>query len=77
MAVTLVVAWGTDLTEVLEVRRSVNKRHAQEIATELEHDYPWTPRISFYQEVDFIATEAGMTEAERKRAAERLAQRER
>jgi hypothetical protein len=60
MAVTLVVAWSTDLQEPLEVRRSVNMRHAKQIAAELEKEYPWSPRISFYEEVDFLATEEGM-----------------
>ncbi len=64
MAVTLVVAWDTDLKEPLEVRRSANKRHAQQIAGELEKEYPQSPRISFYEEVDFLATEEGMTEQE-------------
>lgn len=72
MAVTLVVAWDTDLKEALGYRRAVNKRHAQAMAEELAHEYPWSPRISYYQEVDFIATEAGMTEAEVKVALERL-----
>lgn len=75
MAVTLVVAWDADLKEPLEARRSVNLRHARQIAEELEKAYPWSPRISFYQEVDFLATEAGMTPAEVERAKEQLAQR--
>ncbi len=72
MAVTLVVAWGTDLNEVLEVRRAANKRHAKAVAEELQHDYPWSPRISLYAEQDFIATEAGMTPDERAIAHKRL-----
>jgi hypothetical protein len=60
MAVTLVVAWDADLKEPLEVRRSVNMRHARHIAEEFEKAYPWSPRISFYEEVDFLATEEGM-----------------
>ncbi len=60
MAVTLVIAWDVDLKEPLEIRRSVNMRHAKQIAEELEQEYPQSPRISFYQEVDFLATEEGM-----------------
>lgn len=72
MAVTLVVAWDTDLSEPLEVRRSVNMRHARLVAAELEKEYPWSPRISFYEEINFLATEAGMTPEEVKRAMEKL-----
>ncbi len=75
MAVTLVVAWDTNLTEPLEVRRVANKREAQSVAEELEKFYSWSPRISFYAEVDFIATEAGMTEAEVKRAQAQIERR--
>lgn len=77
MAVTLVVAWDSDLKEPLEVKRSLNMHHARQIAEELEKEYPWSPRMSFYQEVDFHATEAGMTPAEVKRAMERLTKHER
>jgi hypothetical protein len=52
-------------------------KEAREEAEDLLKEYGWSPRISFYQEVDFTATEAGMTEAEVKRAAERLAHHER
>jgi hypothetical protein len=77
MAVTLVVAWDSDLETPLAVRRVAHMREAREEASELLKEYGWSPRISFYQEVDFTATEAGMTEAEVKRAAERLARHER
>jgi hypothetical protein len=40
MAVTLVIAWDTDLKEPLEARRSVNMRHGKQIAEELEKAYP-------------------------------------
>src|SRR5712692_8455003 len=66
--VTLVIAWGTDLEEVLGIRRAVNMRHAREVAALLEKEFPWSPRISFYEERDFNATEAGMTKDEIKRA---------
>lgn len=69
MAVTLVVAWDTHLHEPLGYRHANNKRHAQAMADELAREFPWSPRISFYQEVDFIATEAGMTEAEVRKAS--------
>lgn len=72
MAVTLVVAWSSDLQEIPGFRRSANMRHAREMATELGEDYPWSPRISFYAEVDFNATEAGMTEEEKRKALERI-----
>ena len=75
MAVTLVVAWDTNLTEPLEVRRVVNKRDGIRAAEELEKFYPWSPRISFYAEVDFVATEAGMVEAEVKRAQAQIERR--
>jgi hypothetical protein len=77
MAVTLVIAWDTDLKEPLEAGRSVNMRHGKQIAEELEKAYPWSPRISFYQEVDFNATEAGRTPALIQRGMERLTQHER
>lgn len=72
MAVTLVVAWDADLKEPLEIARCVNMRQAREVADELRTAYPWSPRISFYEEKDFLATEAGMTPDEVKRAMEKL-----
>jgi hypothetical protein len=75
MAVTVVIAWDSDLNTVLEARPATNKRHAKVVAEELAQDYPWSPRISFYVEVDFIATEAGMSEDEVRKAQARLERR--
>ena len=74
MAVTLVIAWDTDLETPLAVRRVANKREALDSSTELQKEFGWSPRISFYQEVDFNATEAGMTEQEKIKAASQLKQ---
>ena len=72
MAVSLVIAWGADLKEPLEIRRAANKRQAKQIAEEFEKDYPWSPRISLYEEVDFLATEEGMTDEEKQKALKLL-----
>jgi hypothetical protein len=72
MAVTLIVAWDTDLETPLAVRRVAHMQEAREEATELLKEYGWSPRVSFYQEVDFLATEAGMTEKEKSKAASQL-----
>jgi hypothetical protein len=75
MAVTLVVAWGTGLQDMLGYRRATNKRHAHQLAAELEEELPWSPRISLYEEVDFLATPEGLTEKEQSKALEHVQRR--
>ena len=76
MAVTLVVAWDSDLETPLAVRQVAQMQEAREEAEDLLKEYGWSPRISFYQEVDFTATEAGMTEQEKIKAGSQLKQEE-
>ena len=72
MAVTLVIVWDTDLETPLAVRRVANMRSAREAASEPEKEYGWSPRTSFYQEVDFEATEEGMSVQEKARALQQI-----
>jgi hypothetical protein len=74
MSAILVVAWNTELKEPLGVRLALNLRCARSIAAELEQEFPWSPRISFFREVDFWATIEGMSTNELVEVEQRMGQ---
>lgn len=47
-----VIVWDLEMRGPLAIRRAANLRAARAVADEMYQDYQWSPRISFFREVD-------------------------